>query len=117
MGLRFGNTGEVTDRDVAFYEARARSGAGLVITGGTIVHESSRLRDHVRREAFRRDMIPSFAALSRALHKHGTAVIGQLVHNGRERTGQSDAPLWAPSPIPSPGSAETPHAMTRDDID
>lgn len=118
MNLRFGCGSTFTDEDVAWYEARAQAGVGLIITGGTSVHEHSVVRGQPRREAFRRELIPTFAKLTEAVHRHGALIFGQLLHSGREAPlGHGDAPLWAPSAIPSPVTGQTPHAMTGAEIE
>lgn len=116
MGLRFTTDGTVEDRAIAFYEARARAGVGLVITGGTVVHPTSVMRQRVLLEGFRRDNIPGFAALAHAVHSHGSKLFGQLFHVGREVAGDSEWPLWAPSAVASPNSTKTPHAMTTGEM-
>lgn len=51
------------------------------------------------------------------VHAHGTKIFGQLWHCGHQMDSLiSRAPLWAPSPIPSPAHREIPHEMTVDEI-
>src|SRR5439155_824257 len=42
MGTGLIDLGRVTEREVAFQEERARAGVGLLITGGAVVHPTSR---------------------------------------------------------------------------
>lgn len=116
MGLKFTNTGSLTEDDIAFYEARAASGIGLIITGGTIVHPSSVLRGRRQQEAYRAENVAGFAALADAVHRHDSQIFGQLFHRGREPIAESDGPLLAPSALASPTSSQLPHALTGDEI-
>ena len=43
--------GSVPDHDIDYFEARARGGVGLIVLGGTTVHETSQLRSRPLREA------------------------------------------------------------------
>jgi 2,4-dienoyl-CoA reductase (NADPH2) len=109
--------GSVPDHDIAYFEARARGGAGLIVLGGTTVHETSQLRSRPLREAYRREHMRSFAKLADTVHRHGTRIVGQLVHLGRESIGEADQPMWAPSALRSPRTSQTPHAMTGAEIE
>jgi 2,4-dienoyl-CoA reductase (NADPH2) len=109
--------GSVPDDDIDYFEARARGGAGLIVLGGTIVHETSQLRSRPLREAYRREHMRGFTKLARTVHRHGTRIVGQLVHLGRESIGESDQPMWAPSAVRSPRTTQTPHAMTTAEIE
>jgi 2,4-dienoyl-CoA reductase (NADPH2) len=109
--------GSVPDDDIDYFEARARGGAGLIVVGGTTVHETSQLRSRPLREAYRREHVRGFAKLARTVHRHGTRIVGQLVHLGRESIGESDQPMWAPSALRSPRTTQTPHAMTAAEIE
>ncbi len=117
MGSRFAREGQPTEGDLAFYRARARGGAGLIITGGTPMHESAAMRGRFAYEAFNPHAVLGLSRLVDAVHAEGAAIFGQLYHRGRETLGESDWPTWAPSPIPSPGDPQMPHVMTRSEID
>jgi 2,4-dienoyl-CoA reductase (NADPH2) len=116
MGLKFSNNGALTLDDLAFYEARAAAGVGLIITGGTIVHESSVLRGRRQQEAYRAENVAGFASLAETVHRYDTKIFGQLFHRGREPIADSDGPLLAPSVVASPTSHQFPHALTVPEI-
>jgi 2,4-dienoyl-CoA reductase (NADPH2) len=117
MGLRFTRDGAVTEDDVRFYEARAAGGVGLIITGGTVVAETSVARGRSRREAFRPELIHTFAALTKAIHRHGTRIVGQLLHVGEEWLGDADyVPIAASAQLRSPRNF-LPRAMAEADIE
>ncbi len=91
------------DRLIAYHEARARGGAGLIVTEIVAVHETAGFsRDLLK--ASSRDAIPVYARLTRACHAHGTRMFAQLFHPGREilSAWSGMAPVaWAPSAVPN----------------
>lgn len=95
--------GHVTDRLIAYQEARAKGGAGLIVTQVSGVHESARYTSHVLM-ATSDDAIPGYRALAQAVQRHGTKICGQLFHPGREimETQDGTAPVaYAPSAVPT----------------
>jgi len=81
-GTTLGAGGLVSDELIAYHEARARGGAGLIILEGMAFHPSFAF-ESAYLNAGRDDIIPGMARLSRACSRHGTAVFGQLFHAGR----------------------------------
>jgi 2,4-dienoyl-CoA reductase (NADPH2) len=109
--------GVPTNEDIAYWEERARGGAGLLITGGTIVHPSSALRRRMLNEAYTEAAVPMFRKRADAIHAHGAKVIGQILHLGREMIGgESDFPLRGPSSIKSPRALYRPIELTHEEI-
>ncbi len=95
--------GAVTDRLVAYQEARARGGTGLIVVQVAGVHETARYTSHVLM-AVDDSCIPGYRALADAVKPHGTALFGQLFHPGREVMESADgtAPVAvAPSAVPT----------------
>jgi mycofactocin system FadH/OYE family oxidoreductase 2 len=112
----FSENGIPTDKDVAYYEARARGGAGLIVIGALRVHPTT-LNSPLNIMAFKPEVIPIFQEISAAIHQHGGVVIGQILHMGRQiYPGYSRTPPWAPSPIPCPINKVMPHEMTKQEI-
>ncbi|MCM3766178.1 FAD-dependent oxidoreductase [Neobacillus niacini] len=106
-----------TDEDLAYWEKLARGGAGLLITGGTVVHPSSILRRRMLSEAYLEETVPKYRQRAEVIHAHGAKVIGQILHLGREMIGgESDHPLRAPSSIKSPRAQYRPVELTHEDI-
>lgn len=106
-----------TDGDLAYWEKLARGGAGLLITGGTIVHPSSALRRRMLNEAYLEEAVPKFRQRAEVIHAHGAKIIGQILHLGREMIGgESDYPLRAPSSIKSPRAQYRPIELSHEDI-
>ncbi len=103
--------GLVTDQLVAYHEARAVGGVGLIVVQVAGVHGSARYTSHILMVT-EDDCIPGYARLADVLHRHGTSVIGQLFHPGREIMESQDgsAPVaLAPSAVPT----ERFHVMPR----
>lgn len=103
--------GLVNDALIAYQEARARGGAGLIIVQVAGVHETARYTNHILM-ASDDDCIPGYRRLAEAVHAYGTSVFGQLFHPGREITeaqGGLLAVAYAPSAVPN----ERYHVMPR----
>ena len=77
-----GADGLVSDELIAYHEARAKGGAGLIILEGMAFHPSFAF-ESAYLNAGRDDIIPGMKKLSRACGAHGAAVFGQLFHAGR----------------------------------
>ncbi len=110
--------GEVTERQIAYFEARAKGGVGLIITEVTAVdYELGRCGPmHPRLDDVR--YVPMMTRLADAVHKYGTRVFMQLSHAGRQTnaslTGGRQA--VAPSAVPCEMIGETPRALTTEEI-
>ena len=68
---------------IAYHEARAKGGAGLIVTEATLVHDSAVYDDGLL-QVKNDKSLPGLAKLTDAVHKHGCKVFGQLFHPGRE---------------------------------
>ncbi|MBT9385245.1 FAD-dependent oxidoreductase [Pseudooceanicola sp. CBS1P-1] len=93
--------GRPSEHMVAYHEARARGGAGLIITESARFHESS-LSDAPDLTIHEDSAIAPFAALAEAVHRHGARIIGQLSHAGRVTRRMGDGMrgiVYAPSPV------------------
>lgn len=93
--------GSPTQEMIAFYEARAIGGAGLIIpeiTRINDVHGAGMLRQlSVTKDRH----IEPLSRLAQAVHKHGSKIFIQLHHPGRETmTTLVGGPVAAPSAIP-----------------
>ena len=67
------------ERFVAYHEARARGGAGLIITEAARVHTSGGWRNL---DASRDACIAPYRRTAHAVHRHGCKIFGQLGHPG-----------------------------------
>lgn len=104
--------GVPTDRMVAYHEARARGGAGLIVLEAARAHPSGDSgRPAIR--AYDDSCIPGYRRIVEACHPHGCKVFGQLTHPGREMGLAADGTqslAFAPSSVPN----ERFHVMPRE---
>jgi len=95
---RMARDGIPTDQMVAYHEARARGGAGLIICEAARVHDSA-LSDAPAVDASTDNCIRPYTKIARAVHQHGCKVFGQVSHSGRandrRRGGLLDVPYSA----------------------
>ena len=106
-----------TEQHVAYYRDRARGGIGLIVMGFPSVHPAG--TNNVQEIAgYDPAIVPGLRAIADAVHEHGTPIIAQLGHAGRQgNSAYTMRPLMAPSPIPCPLNREMPKAMEAEDLD
>ncbi len=75
--------GLVNEAYIAYQEARAKGGTGLIVTQVAGVHETARYTSHLIM-ASSDDCIPGYAELARRCQAQGALVVSQLFHPGRE---------------------------------
>jgi 2,4-dienoyl-CoA reductase-like NADH-dependent reductase (Old Yellow Enzyme family)/thioredoxin reductase len=105
--------GQVTDRLIAYHEARAAGGAGLIVLQVSGVHPTAKYTYHVLM-ADTDEGIPGYRRLADALHEYDCKVFGQLFHGGREIMESQDGSLpvsLAPSAVPNERFHVMPRAM------
>jgi len=103
--------GAPNERYIAYQEARAKGGAGLIVAEVAAIHETAAFSQHFL-QATTRDCIPGYAALAKAVQRHGATLFGQLFHPGREIQATHDgllATAYSPSAVPN----ERFHIMPR----
>jgi 2,4-dienoyl-CoA reductase-like NADH-dependent reductase (Old Yellow Enzyme family)/thioredoxin reductase len=91
--------GSMSERAIRFYEARARGGAAMIIPSSTAVSPEGRVTPFAP-GIWDDDVIPGWADLAKAIHRHGSRLVLQLSHGGRQVAPGLEA--VAPSAIPSP---------------
>lgn len=105
--------GGVSDDIIAFYEARAKGGVGLIMTEVTRVTDGAGGGEPCQLAARKPSDILELQRLVDAIHKYDTRIFVQLQHPGREAspliTGEQAV---APSAIASPMSGTLPRALT-----
>ncbi len=107
--------GLVTERLIAYQEARAAGGAGLIVVQVAGIHESARYTSHVLM-ATDDSCIPGYRTLAATIHRFGCAVFGQLFHPGREIMESQDGSIpvaLAPSAVPNERFHVMPREITR----
>jgi 2,4-dienoyl-CoA reductase-like NADH-dependent reductase (Old Yellow Enzyme family)/thioredoxin reductase len=101
---------------IAYHEARAKGGAGLIFIEVATVHESATFTTHTI-DASREECIPGYTRIAEAFHAYDCRVFGQLFHPGRENFESVDgsAPVsYAPSAMPNERFHVMPRAMSRE---
>ena len=108
-----------SDRQVAYYEERAKGGVGMVGVGGTVATLRKGL---LQRRISARDVraIPMLARLADAVHAHDCRVVVQLGSAGVMDRARVDIDDWhavqGPSRVPSAFANELPVALELTDI-
>lgn len=113
------NSGEVTDRSIAYYQARARGGVGMIIVEAACVDSS------VGRESMGQicidgpRYISGLARLAGAIQSYNTRAFIQLFHSGRQTSTvlTHGSPPVAPSPIPCPTMRIMPRELTGEEVE
>jgi 2,4-dienoyl-CoA reductase-like NADH-dependent reductase (Old Yellow Enzyme family) len=107
--------GTVNDALIAYHEARAKGGAGLIVVQVAGVHDSARYTTHILM-ATGDECIPGYARLAETVHSHGARVFAQLFHPGREILESHDGSIavaYAPSATPSDRFRCMPRALSK----
>ncbi|HJU47104.1 MAG TPA: FAD-dependent oxidoreductase [Gaiellaceae bacterium] len=108
-----------SQRNVDYQAARAKGGAGLLITGNRVVHPTSTTGFPRVAWAYLPEALQADRRLTDAVHEHGAAIFAQLNHFGLNASSDSADDirvLWGPSAVKSPAYGETPKAMEAEDI-
>ncbi|APE94679.1 oxidoreductase [Halodesulfurarchaeum formicicum] len=113
----FAEDGLPTERDAAYYEARARGGAGLIMgPSSMLVHPTASNPTYA--SGYDPAVIPRLEEIAEAVHRHDSKVFAQLQHTGGEDTGEHAMhETWAPSAVPSNFGYEMPKRMEKSDIE
>src|SRR5262245_1900011 len=102
---------------VAYHEARAAGGAAAIFIEATAVHPTGLLTSHTL-GGYLDGIAGGYERLARAVQPHGTRLLVQLFHGGREMfAGMPRAPTVAPSAVPSTRLRSEPRALTIAEID
>jgi 2,4-dienoyl-CoA reductase-like NADH-dependent reductase (Old Yellow Enzyme family)/thioredoxin reductase len=107
------DAGVVNEAVIAYHRARAEGGVGLVVVQVADVDPEERSEGGVLR-AWDDGVVPGYARLADELHAHGTKVVAQLHHGGRETHRRSDGTLpvtVAPSAVPNERFLAAPRAL------
>ena len=89
-----------TEQHVAYYRDRARGGIGLIVMGFPAVHPAG-ANNAQEIAGYDPAIVPGLRAIADAVHEHGTPIIAQLGHAGRQgNSAFTMRPLMAPSAIP-----------------
>ena len=112
----FAEDGLPSDQHVAYYEARARGGTGLIITEEHSTHPSDWPYEKLI-HGFHAAVIPGYRRITDAVHRHGTPIFAQINHNGGQASGMfSRLPVWSASPVADPLFREVAKGLTTREI-
>ena len=93
----------INDELVAYPQARAAGGAGLIVIEVASIHETATfVRNSIK--LYTDDAIPGYRRIVQAVHGEGGTIFAQLFHPGREileSTDGSAPPSYAPSAVPN----------------
>ncbi|HEX4492654.1 MAG TPA: FAD-dependent oxidoreductase [Acidimicrobiia bacterium] len=110
--------GSVSERQIAYYEARARGGAGLLLVGSVSVAYPSGSYGAQQTALSSDEFLPGLRALTDRVHHHGARIAAQLVHDGQRSLldiAQGRAVLCA-SPPARPAPDRLSQMVTADEI-
>ncbi|AVH38940.1 oxidoreductase [Pseudomonas monteilii] len=109
----------VNDKLIAYQRDRAAGGVGLIVLQVAGVHDSARYTSHVLM-ATDDACIDGYRQLAEACHAHGTVVLSQLFHPGREIMESADGLLavaYSASSVPNERFRVMPRALDQAMID
>lgn len=118
MGTNLGELdGTVGDAQAAWFEARARGGAGLIIVGSASVAYPRASTDPRQIAASDDAHLPGLRRLADEAHAHGATIAAQLVHNGSQSLLDiaSGVPLLVPSKTSMPAQDELSTMVTAEE--
>jgi 2,4-dienoyl-CoA reductase-like NADH-dependent reductase (Old Yellow Enzyme family)/thioredoxin reductase len=103
-----------TDQLIAYWEAKAAGGTGLVATGVTPVHPTTGAGTvpftHPR-------FTEIYGRAADTIRRHGSHFVVQLWHGGAQAGGAGGKPTWAPSAYATPREWRIAHAMAKAEIE
>jgi 2,4-dienoyl-CoA reductase-like NADH-dependent reductase (Old Yellow Enzyme family)/thioredoxin reductase len=111
------NDGTATERYIAYHEAKAKGGWGLIITEDYAVDPTGRGFSCVP-GLWEDSQIGSHSELTGRVHKYASKIFAQIYHCGRQTSHLiTMCQPFAPSPIPCPAMQELPEELKIDEIE
>ncbi|MBM4761095.1 FAD-dependent oxidoreductase [Bacillus sp. B15-48] len=110
--------GTATDRYIAYHEAKAKGGWGLIITEDYAINQNAMGYKYIG-GLWNDEQIPSHQKLTDAIHKHDSKIFCQIYHAGRQSNRFVNGGMQpvAPSAIPCPWMRELPRELTIPEIE
>ncbi|MCX7634132.1 MAG: FAD-dependent oxidoreductase [Syntrophales bacterium] len=107
--------GMATDRFIAYHEAKAKGGWGLIIVEDYAIDPIG--RGFWTPGLWKDEQIASHARLVEAVHNAGAKIIAQIYHAGRQTSSALvGAQPVSSSPVPCPVMGEIPRELSKEDI-
>lgn len=112
MHTRLEHADRPVEREAAFYSARARGGAALIITSGYSPNEDGRLEEgaHIFNSE---DVLPYHRPIVEAVHRENSKILLQILHSGRYAKHDK---IVGPSTIRSPINPRSPRQLSSEEI-
>ncbi len=108
--------GTATEQYIAFHEARARGGWGMIITEDYAVDKRGKAYRYLA-GLWSDDQIASHRELTRRVHQYDAKILAQIYHCGRKTKSAITGSLpVAPSAIPNLKGVEMPVELTLEEI-
>jgi 2,4-dienoyl-CoA reductase (NADPH2) len=112
----YATDGLPTEQHAAYYAARARGGAGLIVTEEHSTHPTDWPYEKLI-HGFHPEVVDGYRRITDAVHAHDVPIFAQINHNGGQASSMySRLPVWAPSPVPDPLFREVPKAVEAHEI-
>lgn len=110
--------GKATDRYIAYHEAKAKGGWGLIVTEDYAVNEHAMGYQFIS-GLWNDDQIESHKKLTDTIHKYDSKIFSQIYHAGRQSCSRVNGGMQpvAPSAIPCPWLREVPKELTIPEIE
>lgn len=106
-----------TDEFVAYQEARAAGGAGLIVMEAVAIAPSGLLTAHTI-GGYLNGVVDAYERVARAVKRHGTRLFVQLFHGGRELIASAPRPpALSASALPSHRYHTEPRALRTDEVE
>ena len=112
-GTGFAEQSAISERHLAYHEARAAGGAGLIITEQNAVHPTTELSKWL--SVADDQCIPGLSELARTVHRHDCKLFAQLMYSGRSTQFRRDgvkAPTYSVSALPDERFRQVPVEMS-----
>lgn len=110
--------GTATDKYIAYHEAKAKGGWGLIITEDYAVNKNAMGYKYIA-GLWNDEQIESHKKLTDTIHKYETKIFAQIYHAGRQSCSFVNGGMQpvAPSAIPCPWLRELPRELTIPEIE
>lgn len=109
--------GTATEEYIAYHEAKAKGGWGLIITEDYAICKAGKGYKRVA-GLWDDEQIESHSELPARIHQHGSKIFAQIYHCGRQTTFSSNGgeKIVAPSRLQCPKTGSIPNELTVDEI-
>lgn len=116
VALYCDDQGKATERYIAYHEAKAKGGWGLIITEDYAVDPAGKSFTCVA-GLWDDSQIEGNIELTKRVHQYKSKIFAQIFHAGRQANPEvTGMEIVAPSPIPDPMVQVTPRELTADEI-